>query len=589
MLKANEKTPRVRRPCGIAHHFFLLTALLSSVGLAHAADPRPQTFCNPMDLPYRFELQGSSWRQAADPMMVQHKGVYWLFASHVGGYLRSTDLVHWSLIEPTGLPLEEWAPAVVVIKDKFYFTSGGTKGSFTTDDPDRGQWTNITTYPFVVEDPCTFLDDDGRLYLYDGCNNTRPLRVRELDPKTFLPKGDPIGVIVSDTRNHGWEVPGDNNQNLTGSPWIEGSFMSKIAGKYYWQYAGPGTQFKSYGDGVYVGDKPTGPFVYQPYSPFSFKPTGFITGSGHSATFQASDDQYWHITCLTISKRGMFERRLGLFPTGTLPDGQLVTNTYLGDYPQFVAGAKKDAFRDNLAGWMLLSRGKPVTASSTLKPEATRSFDVQNAVDEDARTWWSAATGDAREWLQVDLTKPCRIEAVQLNFADQGSTQLGRLLDDGYRYYVDVSDDGTTWKTIIDRRDKGRDASHDYVQLDAPVTSRYVRVTNVHTPAGGKFSFFDLRVFGSGMSAPPGEVKDIKVTREANNPRMAHVSWTAASNAEFYIVRYGLAPDRLFGNYQVYGATSIDIPSLNVGTNYYFTVDAVNDTQITKGTATQKQ
>jgi hypothetical protein len=48
-------------------------------------------------------------------------------------------------------------------------------------------------------------------------------------------------------------------------------------------------------------------------------------------------------------------------------------------------------------------------------------------------------------------------------------------------------------------------------------------------------------------------------------------------------VRFGLAPDRLFDNYQVYGATNVDIHSLNTGVPYYFAVDAVNDSGVTRG------
>jgi hypothetical protein len=37
---------------------------------------RPQTFCNPLDLAYRFQLQTPSRREAADPTLVQFKGEY---------------------------------------------------------------------------------------------------------------------------------------------------------------------------------------------------------------------------------------------------------------------------------------------------------------------------------------------------------------------------------------------------------------------------------------------------------------------------------------------------------------------------------
>ncbi len=98
--------------------------------------------------------------------------------------------------------------------------------------------------------------------------------------------------------------------------------MNKINGTYYLQYAAPGTQFKSYADGVFVSDSPLGPFKYAPYSPVSYKPTGFITGAGHSSTFADIKGQLWHIATMNISVRQMFERRLALFQSGTLPDGQ---------------------------------------------------------------------------------------------------------------------------------------------------------------------------------------------------------------------------------------------------------------------------
>ena len=54
--------------------------------------------------------------------------------------------------------------------------------------------------------------------------------------------------------------------------------MTKHDGKYYLQYACPGTQYNTYADGVYVGDGPLGPFTLQKSNPYSSKPGGFITG-----------------------------------------------------------------------------------------------------------------------------------------------------------------------------------------------------------------------------------------------------------------------------------------------------------------------
>ena len=67
------------------------------------------TFCNPLNLAYRFALgHGGSHREAADPTMVVHNGTYWLFASKSGGYWHSTDMNAWEFVAPTGLPIEDY-------------------------------------------------------------------------------------------------------------------------------------------------------------------------------------------------------------------------------------------------------------------------------------------------------------------------------------------------------------------------------------------------------------------------------------------------------------------------------------------------
>ena len=77
-------------------------AAAEAVGRAAAAAP---TFCNPIDLPYRFQpTTGESFREGADPTMVVFGGRYLLFLSKNGGYYASNDLVRWSLIVPTGAP-----------------------------------------------------------------------------------------------------------------------------------------------------------------------------------------------------------------------------------------------------------------------------------------------------------------------------------------------------------------------------------------------------------------------------------------------------------------------------------------------------
>jgi len=346
--------------------------------------------------------------------------------------------------------------------------------------------------------------------------------------------------------------------------------MTKHDGVYYLQFAAPGTEFKTYGDGVLTSKNPMGPFTYPPYNPFSFKPTGFVAGAGHGSTFTSPFGQWWHISTMSVSVRHPFERRLGLFPAQFTSDGELLADTYLGDYPHYLDGS--------LTGWMLLSRHKAASASSTLN-----NHSVAFAVDEDIRTWWSARTGNAEEWLMLDLGAPKTIQAVQINFADQDSIALG-ISNDAYLYVLEISTDAKHWRTAIDHSKDGRDSPHDYEVLPDPVSARYVRLRNVHSPNGAKFSISDLRVFGSGRIELPERVAGVKAVRDVSDSRHVTVSWHSAQRADFYVVRLGANPQHLNLNYQVYdAATSVRIPSLDKSVRYSITVDAVNEHGITRG------
>jgi hypothetical protein len=105
-------------------------------------------------------------------------------------------------------------------------------------------------------------------------------------------------------------------------------------------------------------------------------------------------------------------------------------------------------------------------------------------------------------------------------------------------------------------------------------------------PDNGKFSLYDLRVFGHGSGPCPGAVTGVTAARQSGDARRATISWKPASNADFYIVRLGVRPELMNQNFQVYdGLHSADVGSLNVGQKYYVAVDAVNEQGVTKGRA----
>ena len=557
---------------------FVVPALTYGQSNIVAKSNEQTTICNPVNLSYRFCLDKPSRREAADPTMINFKNEYYLFASKSGGYFHSTDLINWDLITTQDLPLEDYAPTAVVKNDTVYFMASADKPViYKTADPKSGKWQIVNpAFPIGMIDPCLFFDDDGRLYFYYGCSNVNPIYGVELDPNTFNPIGEPKVLFNSHKDVYGWERSGDYNDDIPTNPWIEGSWMTKYNGKYYLQYAIPGTQFKSYCDGLYISDKPLGDYTLAPSNPCSSKPEGFIAGAGHSSTFQDKYGNYWHISTMTISQKHMFERRLGLFPMFFDKDSELYTYTGFGDFPVIVPRKKISGPDELSTRWMLLSYNKPIEVSSELSDHPKH-----YAADENIRTYWSAKTGDRDEWISIDLQKECTINAVQINYAENETQIFGRNPEIYYQYLLEYSSDKKIWHTLIDKTTNKSDVPHDYIELQVPIKARFIKLTNYRIPSG-TFSLAGLRVFGKGKGAIPSKIKAMNIVRSAKDRCVANLKWSKIPNAFGYNIRYGAKINKLYHNYQVLGTDSITIRSLNSTSKYYFTIDAFNENGISK-------
>ncbi|MDO6802343.1 family 43 glycosylhydrolase [Wenyingzhuangia sp. 1_MG-2023] len=536
------------------------------------------TICNPINLSYRFALEGPSRREGADPTVVIYKGEYYLFASKSGGYWNSTDLIQWNFITSKSLPFEDYAPTAVVIKDTLYFMASNNKAPITiykTTDPKSGIWQVANpNFPIAMTDPDLFYDN-GRLFCYYGCSNKEPIYAVELNTKTLNPITKPVALFNSNKEDYGWERFGNYNEQPQ-RPWIEGAWMNKYKNKYYLQYAGPGTRFKSYSDGLYISDNPLGPFTLAEHNPISLKPEGFITGAGHGSTFKDLYGNYWHVATMVVTLKHKFERRLGIFPMFFDKDQTLYTYTGYGDYP-LVVPQKKISSPDALfPQWMLLSYNKPVKVSSQLD-----SHRQQLAVDEEIRTYWSAKTGNLGEWFSIDLETPQDIYALQVNFAEHNTTLHDRNPFIYYQYLIEFSNDGKTWNSLIDKTASKIDAPHDYIQLEKPIKARYLKITNHHVP-DGNFALSDFRVFGKGNGAAPSKQTTLKITRQEDKC-IVSLKWQKIDDAVGYNIRYGSHPKKLYHNYQVLNNNSLTIRSLNKSQRYYFSIDSFNENGITKG------
>ena len=78
------------------------------------------------------------------------------------------------------------------------------------------------------------------------------------------------------------------------------------------------------------------------------------------------------------------------------------------------------------------------------------------------------------------------------------------------------------------------------------------------------------------------------IVRPEEDTRNCTLTWNKVENAEGYIVRYGIAPDKLYNQYQVYGER-VEIRTLSKGISYYFRVDSFNAAGVTAGCVSDKQ
>jgi hypothetical protein len=227
---------------------------------------------------------------------------------------------------------------------------------------------------------------------------------------------------------------------------------------------------------------------------------------------------------------------------------------------------------------MLLNYNNPVTVSSTLG-----GFAANFAVDEDLKTYWSAATGDAGEWIQSDLGAVSTVRAVQINYADQDAELMGKVPGLYHRYKLLVSTDGKAWETVIDKSAGTTDVPHDYVELERSVEARFVRLENLHVPTG-KFAISGLRVFGKGPGKSPQAVQNFVALRGASEPRNAWLKWRADPAATGYVIRAGVAPDKMYTAVTVYGATDYYYRAMDRDRAYHFQVEAFNEAGISPRT-----
>jgi len=475
-------------------------------------------------LRYSNPLPIEATRSIADPTVIRFQGKYYLFITG-GLFWSSDDLVNWEhhpVSMPDGKPVI--APHAFEFRGSLYVT-GNNIGLFRSANPLK-RWEYIGDFKdekggkLLPFDPATFLDGDGRLYLYYSGRRTDGIYGVQLNRQDLTRFAGPARKLWTFNPNHVWERYGDSNEG-TSLSWLEAPWMTKRNGTYYLQYSAPGTEWKTYAVGVYTSRKPLGPFTYASRNPILVHKNGLINGTGHHSIVEGPNGSLWAIYTVLYRNWGVFDRRIGMDPVGFDEHGNMFVSGP-SETPQWAPGVKPKPWLGNDSGSIPVSINKYTWAASSARPGR----GAQNAFDNNVRTWWEPAEGDAAPWLVIDLG--CRnpadnnqefmIDSARILFETvphAGPRDLvvdghGRWYEDSaqgvrpvaYQYLLETSLDGRTFRPLVDKRDNTRLQNVEFSEF-APTRSRWVRLTLTGMPKNQSTGVLEFTAFGK-PAAPAG-------------------------------------------------------------------------------------
>ena len=106
--------------------------------------------------------------------------------------------------------------------------------------------------------------------------------------------------------------------------------------------------------------------------------------------------------------------------------------------------------------------------------------------------------------------------------------------------------------------------------------ARYLKLENIHVPSGN-FCLSEFRVFGNADGEKPLPVRNFKIVRDKQDKRNAMISWNPSSDAYGYNIYYGIAQEKKKNVSPANGFVRYYFRGLDLGTTYYFAIEALNE------------
>ncbi len=243
----------------------------------------------------------------ADPEAVVFDHRCWIFPTYSAAYdkqlffdaFSSRDLVKWKK-HPRVLTSESiswakramWAPAIVKKDKKYYlfFSANdvhegevGGIGVAVSSKP-QGPYKDALGKPLISSiingaqpiDQYVFRDDDGQYYMYyGGWGHCNVVRLSD-DLLSLVPFAD-----------------GEMTKEVTPDQYVEGPFMLKYRGKYYFMWSEGGWGLPNYSVSYAISDSPLGPF--HRIGKIMQQDPSIATGAGHHSVIKGKGDNEWYI------------------------------------------------------------------------------------------------------------------------------------------------------------------------------------------------------------------------------------------------------------------------------------------------------